>query len=149
LVLRDLDLLRQFKTCTVGLSLSTLDDALARRTEPRATPPTKRRAALQALHDAGVRTYAFISPYLPQLSAGIEELLEALAGAVDEVGVEALNPSGANWAGVEAAIHRHYPERLETHRAAVRDAGYWAALELQARQAAARLGIRFTGFYRH
>lgn len=149
LVLRDLDLLRQFKDCTVGLSLSTFDDTLARRMEPRAAPPSRRRAALQALHDAGVRTYAFISPYLPHLSADVEELLEALQGSVDEVGVEALNPTGANWAGVEAAVRRHYPERLEAHRQAVRDDGYWTALEQQARQAAARLGIVFTGFYRH
>ncbi len=149
LVLRDLDLLQCFERCTVGLSLNTLDDALARRLEPRAAAPSSRLAALQALRDGGVRTYAFISPYLPHLSADVDELLEALAGAVNEVGVEALNPTGANWAGVEALLARHYPDRLEAHRRAVRDDGYWTALEAQARDAAARLAIEFTGFYRH
>ena len=44
MVLRDLDLLRQFECCSVGLSLMTLDDELARRFEPRAPWKSENRA---------------------------------------------------------------------------------------------------------
>ncbi len=148
LVLRDLDLLRQFERCNVGLSLMTLDDELARRLEPRASSPSRRLQALHTLHENGLRTSAFISPYLPGLS-DLERLVEALAGSIDELGVEAINTRGGNWLGVEAVLARHYPERLADCQRLAKDNLFWQELEQQARQLAGQYQLKLTGFYRH
>ncbi len=55
LVVRDADVLSQFGDCTVALSISTLDPALAHELEPLAPPPARRLRALAALKRAGVR----------------------------------------------------------------------------------------------
>jgi DNA repair photolyase len=148
LILRDIDLLRQFSECSVGLSLMTIDEDLARRFEPRAPSPMRRIEALRKIKENNIATYAFISPYLPHLSH-IEQLLEALDGAIDEVGIEALNTREAYWLGVERILIRYYPERLIGYKQLCRRDRYWDTLERQARLLASQQNIPFMGVYRH
>lgn len=148
LVVRDIDLLQQFRRCTVGLSLMTVDDSLARRMEPRAASPSRRIQALKRLKENGIHTYAFISPFLPGLS-DLNRLMEALVGAVDEVGVEAINTRHGNFQGVEEVLAKHDPLALEECRQLSRDDYYWQALEAQTRQLAGERLIGLMGFYRH
>jgi len=149
MVLRDIDLLRRFEHCAVGLSLMTLDDEMARRFEPRAPSPTRRIRALEELTENGVSTYVFISPYMPRLSTDIEQLISALHGLTNEIGVEALNTRGADWASVEEVLTKHYPDLLPNYKQVVKDDDYWRVIEDQARLLAKQLRISFMGFYRH
>ena len=103
LVLRDADLLRPMPGASVGLSFSTADDSLARMLEPRASAPSRRIRALKELRTRGVETWAFLSPFLPGVS-DLDAEIAALEGAVDEIGVEAINPQGGNWTGVEKTL---------------------------------------------
>lgn len=148
LVLRDLDLLRQFPKCEVGLSMMTVNDEIARQFEPFASPPSQRFQALRTLKENGVATYAFISPYIPAVSE-IDSIVAALHGVVDEIGVEALNVKAGNWTGVEQTLRASEPERLAQCQRLVRDATYWDVLEQQSRQLAADHKLAFMGFYRH
>jgi DNA repair photolyase len=148
LVLRDSDLLKQFNHCKVGLSLMTLDDELAHHMEPRAVPPARRLKALQALHEQGIYTYAFISPYLPRMS-DIQNLIESLVGSVDEVGLEAINTRGDYWRGVEAVLANRYPEALEDCKRLSNDDSFWLELEGRLNQLVDRYQITKMGFYRH
>jgi DNA repair photolyase len=148
LVVRDLDLLSRFESCSVGLSLSTLDEELARRLEPRAASPARRVSALRTLSDCGVSTYAFISPYLPGIT-NLGQLLEALSGSIDEIGVEAINRRGGNWRGIERALGRDYPELVKECEVLACDGDYWDALEQRAMELAGQHRVPMTGFYRH
>jgi len=148
LVLRDIDLLERFASCRVGLSISILDAALARRLEPRAVPPARRLRALRTLRDRGVRTYAFVSPCLPGITQ-LDGLVEALSGTIDEIGFEAINPHGGNWRGVEQALSEPHPELLTSCRNSAKDPGVWAKMEAEAGELAARYGIADMGFFRH
>jgi DNA repair photolyase len=148
LVLRDMDLLRQFQECSVGLSLMTVDEDLARRFEPRAPSPMRRIEALRELKENNIATYAFISPYLPHLSH-IEQLMEALDGVIDEVGIEALNTREAYWQGVERVLARTYPELLLGYKQLCQGDRYWDCLEEQTRQLVSHQNIAFMGVYRH
>jgi DNA repair photolyase len=148
LVLRDLDLLTQFEHCTVGLSLMTVDDEVARRFEPRAPSPTRRLRALEKLRQEGLFTYAFLSPYLPRLS-DIDRLMGALDGLICQVGVEALNTGGANWAGVERVLRRSYPDLLDGYKDLAEEKAFWDALEERARHLADEQGVAFMGLFRH
>ncbi len=65
LVLRDLDVLKAFRSVEVGISITTDSDAVRREFEPNAPTIEERIEALRTLHTAGVATYAFIGPVLP------------------------------------------------------------------------------------
>ncbi|MBW1767250.1 MAG: hypothetical protein JRJ65_09405, partial [Deltaproteobacteria bacterium] len=148
LVLRDIDILREFKNCTVGLSMMTLNEDIALRFEPGAPSPKRRLRALDVLSKNGIDTYAFISPYLPYIS-DIDPLVAALKGSVKELAVEMLNMRGANWVGVKKALSRYMPELLPNYRDMINDRYYWDQLEIRARQLVAQAGISFMFFARH
>jgi len=65
LILRDLDLLKQFKAITVGFTVGTDNDEIRRIFEPHAPPVEARIQALKTLFEAGLKTYVFIGPLLP------------------------------------------------------------------------------------
>lgn len=65
LVLRDMDLFRQFSHIDVGITITTDRDDIRQIFEPAAPPIPARIAALQQLHEQGIRTWVFIGPTLP------------------------------------------------------------------------------------
>ena len=81
LIVRDLDLwaeLARHQLAHVGISLTTLDGALARQLEPRASAPHARLEAMQRLSEAGVPVSVFASPLIPGINdAELERLLAA------------------------------------------------------------------------
>jgi DNA repair photolyase len=148
LVLRDIDLLRQFEECSVGLSLMSVDEVLAYRFEPHAPSPIRRIQALRGLKENKIHTYAFISPYFPRLS-NIEQLMGALDGVIDEVGVETLNTREAYWLGVQRVLTHFYPELLPGYRRLCKSGDYWNDLARRARRLARDMDLAFMGLYRH
>jgi DNA repair photolyase len=88
LVLRDLDLLKNFKEIEVGFTITTNDEKIARSFEPGAASVSDRMKALEKLHSSGIRTFAFIGPLLP---GDPEKLVADLAGLVDRVFIDRMN----------------------------------------------------------
>lgn len=88
LVTRDIDLLQQFKECTVGVSINTDNDKIKNIFEPLTPPFRVRIETLQKLHEAGLRTYAFIGPILP-MNARI--VAASLADDADYVFIDKMN----------------------------------------------------------
>ena len=89
LVERDLDLLAEAARqdlVHVMISLTTLDDDLARRLEPRAARPARRLRALERLAEAGVPCGVLVAPVIPVLT---DPELERLLGAAREHGARA------------------------------------------------------------
>ena len=83
LVVRDIDILARMAKrdlVKVAISVTTLDAALARTMEPRASTPARRLEALRRLADAGVPASTLVAPVIPALNdAEIERILEAVA----------------------------------------------------------------------
>ena len=84
-VLRDLDILSSMASrnlARVYLSVTTLDERLARIMEPRAAAPQRRLQAIAELTRAGVPTGVMAAPMIPGLNdAEMERILEAAARA--------------------------------------------------------------------
>jgi len=83
LVVRDLDVLPLGRT-VVGLTITTLEPALAQRLEPYAPPPARRLAALAEAAGRGFATLCRIDPLVPGMTDGrdqVEALLKRLAAA--------------------------------------------------------------------
>ena len=85
LIERDIDLLAPMAAANlvqVHLSVTTLDTALARRLEPRATAPLRRIAAIRKLNAAGIPTGVMVAPLIPLLTdADMEAILKACVEA--------------------------------------------------------------------
>jgi len=88
LVLRDLDLLKDFKEIEVGFTITTNEENIARFFEPGAAPIAERLKALRKLHSSEIRTFAFIGPLLP---GDPEKLVADLDGLVDRVFIDRMN----------------------------------------------------------
>jgi DNA repair photolyase len=83
LILRDLDVLRalaELNLVAVHVSVTTLDDELKRRMEPRTAGPKQRLNVIRQLADSGVPTGVMAAPMIPALNDHeLERILEAAA----------------------------------------------------------------------
>ncbi len=71
LVTRDLDILADMarqRLVRVALSVTTLDQQLARKMEPRTSSPIARLRAIERLAAAGVSTFVMVAPVIPGLN---------------------------------------------------------------------------------
>ncbi|MCK6453681.1 MAG: PA0069 family radical SAM protein [Alphaproteobacteria bacterium] len=84
-VVRDIDILAGMAgrgLASVSISVTTLDPALARVMEPRASSPGRRLGAIAELAKAGIPTGAMVAPIIPAINdAEIERILAAVAAA--------------------------------------------------------------------
>ncbi len=84
-ILDDLDLLVQLaqrELLAVAISITTLDKALVRILEPRATTPMKRLEAVKILAENGIVTHVNVAPVIPAITDHeIEHIVEASAQA--------------------------------------------------------------------
>lgn len=116
LIERDLDLLADLAAdglAEVMVSVTTLDDELARRLEPRAARPARRLETIRRLSAAGIPVGVLFAPLIPALN---DHELEAV--------IEAAHAAGARSAGYvvlrlphelqelfEDWLQRHVPDR--------------------------------------
>lgn len=91
LATRDIDIFRQLPGLEVGFSIATDREDIKAVFEPFSPSIRSRIEALQAIHDAGIRTYAFIGPMLPM---NPQTLAGSLTGIADEVLIDRLNYPG-------------------------------------------------------
>ncbi|HAD29986.1 MAG TPA: radical SAM protein, partial [Methylophaga sp.] len=89
MVERDIDILQQMarqNLVRVHLSVTTLDPALSRLLEPRASAPKRRLQTIETLRAAGIEVTVLIAPVIPVLTdAELENIVKAVtdAGALD------------------------------------------------------------------
>ena len=104
LVARDIPILRDLPGSEVGMTITTLDDALARQIEPGASAPSARLRTLEQLAGQSIKTWVFISPVLPYYGdspAALAALMKHAAEAgVSRIGVDRLNLYPAAVAGL-------------------------------------------------
>lgn len=81
LIQRDLDLLAPMARdglVTVYVSITSLDNRLSSKLEPRAAAPHTRLKTVQALHEAGVPVGTMVAPIIPMITdVEIERILDA------------------------------------------------------------------------
>jgi len=147
LVVRDLDLFKQFSQCEVGLTVTTAEQGIARNFEPHFSTPKQRIEALATLHRRGITTYAFIGPILPELT-NLEAIFTAIVGKVDFVMAESLNLRCGNWENVRNLLKNKYPHLLPLYQSRF-SRTYWAQVEKELRILSEKFKIPLKGFYRH
>ena len=92
LILRDLDLIRQFPGAHVSWSINTLDEDF-RKEMDRAVSIERRLEAMRQFYEAGIQSTCFISPIFPGITDPIK-MIERAKGQCDLVWLENLNLRG-------------------------------------------------------
>jgi DNA repair photolyase len=125
-IMRDLDLLAPMAAAgrvLVFVSITTLDNALARILEPRASAPARRLQAVEALARAGVHVGVNVAPIIPFIN---EPEIEAILDAAGRAGARSahwtvvrlpweVNPLFKQW------LQQHFPDRADRVMARIRD----------------------------
>ncbi|WP_297510339.1 radical SAM protein [Thermococcus sp.] len=108
LVTRDIDLFKLFRSIEIGMTINGFTGREKRLFEPLAPVHRARVSALEELHDAGLKTYAFVSPIIPGVSdvgAVVEETRDFAGYYFFEV--LNLRASGRNF---RRLLREEYPE---------------------------------------
>ncbi|MFP5356483.1 MAG: hypothetical protein ACLGIK_15280, partial [Gemmatimonadota bacterium] len=140
LMRRDAGLFRRFTTCSVGMSVPTLDDEMRRLIEPGAPAIKARLRTLRQLADEGLDTFANICPAYP-LSGGVTPRDVALA--FRDAGVRRV--FAAPWRYLATVLpvlrERLPPEAYDLLARAVVDPKYYGRLFRQLRAAFRGTGV--------
>ena len=91
LILRDLDLLRELAASnlvSVAVSITTLDDALKAKLEPRTASPRARLRIVRELDAAGVPVGVMVAPVIPFIN---DSEIEAVVARAAEAGAATVN----------------------------------------------------------
>jgi DNA repair photolyase len=125
LILRDLDLLTELarrELVSVAVSITTLDNTLKTRLEPRTASPAARLRMVRELGAAGVPTAVMVAPVIPFLN---DHELEAIVSAAADAGA-----CGANYILLrlphevkslfQSWLEVHYPDKAERVMNAIR-----------------------------
>ncbi|TGN40649.1 PA0069 family radical SAM protein [Marinobacter confluentis] len=126
LILRDLDLLSDMASqglCSVRVSLTTLDNTLKAKMEPRTAAPVTRLKIIRELSAAGVPTGIVLGPVIPFIN---DHELEKILVAAAEAGA-----SRASWIMLRLPheldelfrdwLQRHFPDRAERVMGRIQD----------------------------
>jgi len=149
LVLRDIDLLKQFKKCEVGFTITTMDDNLRKEVEPFASSVQNRIKALEKLKAAGIKTYVFIGPILPFLTDWKKIILET-KHCSDSYMFENLNIAGSIWGSVKKWLEIKHPDLSEKYeRLYFSKNDYWNKVEEEIKQFCKKQKINCKIYFHH
>lgn len=133
-VLRDVDLFKKAgELVSVGSSIPTMDDRLARAMEPQAPPPSARWRALDDLRKKGVPRFVSMSPTYPTM--GENEIWNTLTYIKcldpDVVFHEPINPRGKNFKMCVEAAKDAGKNELAKELATLKDHEKWVEYALE------------------
>lgn len=129
LVLRDLDLLKQFRKVTVSWSVNTLDEQF-RTDMDNAVNIERRLNAMKQIYKAGIRTVCFVSPIFPGIT-DIKAIIEQVKDYADLVWLENLNLRGQFKNEIMNYIREKYPALVPLYDEIYnkKRLDYWQSLE--------------------
>ncbi len=112
LVLRDIDILREFSSIEVGVTITTLDENVRKNLEHGAGSIEERLSALRTLREFGISTWIFLGPVMPYLTDA-EALIDTIAAVKpDYILLDRLRLRDDMWNGVTEFIKGFKPKLL-------------------------------------
>jgi DNA repair photolyase len=118
LVTRDVDLYRElaeYDAVRINISITTLNARLAKKLEPRASPPLRRLKAVEELSEAGIPVCVIMGPCIPGLND--HEMLNIFAASANAGARDAcyspLRLPGAVAGIFSQWLETHYPDKKE------------------------------------
>lgn len=117
LATRDIDILKEMKKVSVGLTITGIDERAREAFEPGAPPYAERLVALEKLSAAGIGTFVFVAPILPGVTdRDFDILLRWIQDSgAREIMFDSLNHSEKNQGPLLAAARIACPASLASY----------------------------------
>jgi DNA repair photolyase len=114
LIIRDIDLLSEIGGASAGLSFAFHDDSVRSLFENKAPSNDKKIFALRKLHEAGIETYALISPIMPFLTDAdrIIDVIKDYAHTIWLYRLDVNSENSVNWQNIRMILQKNIPEIL-------------------------------------
>ena len=149
LILRDIDLLKQFKDCSVGFSLFSLDNKDINNFEKRTIPVKRRLKALKILKNNNITTYVMISPMFPYIT-NINKIIKELKKIpVDFIFCENYNIKSGTKNTIFNIIKNKYPNLINKYNTIFKNKDYWKKEEKNIQKLAKEYNIPIKVFFNH
>jgi len=148
LILRDINLLKKFKTLKIGVSIGILDEYYAKQLEPYVASPTQRLKVLRKLHEVGIFVYLFVSPIFPEIS-NISTLIDLAKNHTDEMLFENLNIRANNKNMILKFIEKNRPELKNSYIELSKNERYWWRSQLAIIEQCEKEKIKYKIYFNH
>ncbi len=147
-VVRDIDILRQFNECDVGFTMTSTNAELGGQVEPGACTYQQRLEALKQVHQAGLTTYVFIAPLLPYLSDW-QTIIRDTKPYTSYYMFDKLNIRGPLWPSIKVWLERYQPQLLDSYASILFSSNhtYWLSLKREIELFSKALGIESQIFF--
>ncbi len=149
LILRDIDLLKQFKNLTVAMSVNTLDEKFKNYMD-NASSIKDRLNTLKKLHKNGIYTILFMSPIFPVIT-NFKAIVKTSKPYINEYWFENLNLRGAYKTDILNYIKKYHPqlsplyENIYIHS----DKSYWEKLAKEIDEFCLSEKVNFKNYFYH
>lgn len=149
LILRDVELLKQFKDVSIAISINTLDESFKCDMD-NASSINARINTLKVLHENGIHTVLFMSPIFPAITE-YKEVIEKSRPFVDEYWFENLNLRGEYKPRILKYINEKYPQYADLYKQIYVDGNkdYWDELAKEIEAYCTERSIIHTSFFYH
>lgn len=143
LIMRDLDLIKNFPDARVSWSVNTLDEDFKNEMD-HAVSIERRLTAMETFHKAGIRTTCFVSPIFPGIT-DVKAIIDRAKGQCNLIWLENLNLRGSYKAVIMEYIQGKYPKLLSLYREIYQQGNrrYWELLDAELKNYAAEIGLDY------
>lgn len=133
LILRDLDLIKNFKNIRVGFSINTLDENFKNDMD-KAVSISRRLAAMKKLHDEKISTTCFISPIFPEIT-DVKKIIDTVKNFCNLIWLENLNLRGNYKPVILNYIKNNFPQHEKIYHEIYtkKNLTYWLELDKKIR----------------
>ncbi|MEM2896847.1 MAG: radical SAM protein [Candidatus Bathyarchaeia archaeon] len=146
LVLRDLDVLNP-SNFDVGITITTMEDWLAKEIEPEAPSPSCRAKTLEELSQKNIPTWIFFGPIIPRINdreENIEKIVMLAKRTNSELLYDRLNLKSFVMRRLEPFLERESPELIEElPKLLASNSGYFKRIERLIEKACKKYGVKF------
>ena len=149
LIVRDIDLLKQFKNLTVSVSINTLDEEFKKDMD-NASSISERLETLKRLYENGIYTILFMSPMFPGIT-DFREIIESSKEFVEEYWFENLNLRGSYKQDILGYIEKCYPQFVDLYTEIYKKGNmeYWHNLSLEIEEYCKAHAVKYINYFYH
>lgn len=143
LILRDIELIKNFKNARVGFSINTLDENFKNDMD-NAVSISRRLEAMKIFHAEKIVTTCFISPIFPAIT-DVEKIIDTVKDFCNYIWLENLNLRGEYKYRILHYIQKNYPQHYDLYKKIYlqKDFSYWIESDKKFKNYAEKCGLEY------
>ncbi len=119
LVLRDINILKRFKRCEVGFTITSIDEHIREKYEPKSSSFDEKVSAIRKLSKNGIKTWIFLGPIMPYITdrqGELEKLISKIPPDISYIIIDKLRLKKGLWKNIELFLSAYNPELIPIYK---------------------------------